>query len=113
MNILMCGDVLGKSGRRAILENIESLRVQLKTDFIIVNGENAAHGFGITEKKLLQGSWKNHAERVLNNFPEYTAIDPEKVKNIWVLAKNNGDISWDIIMKLVNLGNFLEDNQFS
>ena len=46
----MCGDVLGKSGRRAILDNIESLRVQLKTDFIIVNGENAAHGFGITEK---------------------------------------------------------------
>ena len=40
-------------------------------------------------------------------------IDPEKVKNIWVLAKNNGDVSWDIIMKLVNLGNFLEDNQFS
>ncbi|MBH90227.1 MAG: TIGR00282 family metallophosphoesterase [Magnetovibrio sp.] len=50
MNILMCGDVLGKSGRRAILDNIESLRFQLKTDFIIVNGENAAHGFGITEK---------------------------------------------------------------
>jgi len=50
MKILICGDVLGKSGRRAILENIESLRAQLETDFVIVNGENAAHGFGITEK---------------------------------------------------------------
>ncbi len=50
MKILMCGDVLGKSGRKVILENIEDLRVRLKTDFIVVNGENAAHGFGITEK---------------------------------------------------------------
>jgi 2',3'-cyclic-nucleotide 2'-phosphodiesterase len=50
MRILMCGDVLGKSGREAILGNIESLRTRLKLDFILVNGENAAHGFGITEK---------------------------------------------------------------
>ena len=60
--------------------------------------------FGITEKNLLQGSWKNHAERVLNNF-QYTAID-QKIEKYLGLAKNNGDISWDIIMKLVNLGNF-------
>jgi metallophosphoesterase (TIGR00282 family) len=50
MKILMCGDVLGKSGRQAILENIENLRARLKADFVVVNGENAAHGFGITEK---------------------------------------------------------------
>jgi len=46
----MCGDVLGKSGRQAILENITDLRARLKVDFVMVNGENAAHGFGITEK---------------------------------------------------------------
>lgn len=46
----MCGDVLGKSGRQAIFNNIESLRERLKLDFVMVNGENAAHGFGITEK---------------------------------------------------------------
>jgi metallophosphoesterase (TIGR00282 family) len=46
----MCGDVVGKSGRQAILENIEDLRARLKADFVMVNGENAAHGFGITEK---------------------------------------------------------------
>ena len=50
MRILLCGDVMGKSGRQAILENIRDLRDRLKADFIIVNGENAAHGFGITEK---------------------------------------------------------------
>ena len=50
MKILICGDVMGKSGRQVIIDNIESLSVRLKTDFIVVNGENAAHGFGITEK---------------------------------------------------------------
>ena len=50
MRILLCGDVVGKSGRQAILENIENLRTRLELDFIMVNGENAAHGFGITEK---------------------------------------------------------------
>ncbi len=50
MRILCCGDVLGKSGRQAILDNIEDLRQRLQLDFVLVNGENAAHGFGITEK---------------------------------------------------------------
>ncbi len=50
MRILCCGDVLGKSGRQVILENIEDLRERWRLDFVLVNGENAAHGFGITEK---------------------------------------------------------------
>ncbi len=50
MKILICGDVVGKTGRRAIEENIPDLRQRLDLDFVIVNGENAAHGFGITDK---------------------------------------------------------------
>jgi len=46
----MCGDVVGKSGRQAIINNMQDLRVRLKLDFVLVNGENAAHGFGISEK---------------------------------------------------------------
>ncbi len=49
MKVLFCGDVVGKSGRTAILENVPNLRERLGLDFVIVNGENAAHGFGITE----------------------------------------------------------------
>ncbi len=48
MKILFCGDVMGKAGRRAILENIPEVRRRLGLDFVVVNGENAAHGFGIT-----------------------------------------------------------------
>ncbi|MHA1597988.1 MAG: TIGR00282 family metallophosphoesterase [Alphaproteobacteria bacterium] len=50
MKILCCGDVLGRSGRKAIEDNIPGLRDRLNLDFVLVNGENAAHGFGITEK---------------------------------------------------------------
>lgn len=50
MKLLICGDVVGKTGRRAILDNIPNIREKLDLDFVIVNGENAAHGFGITDK---------------------------------------------------------------
>lgn len=50
MKILFCGDVFGRSGRDAIKKYIPSLRAQLNLDFVIVNGENTAHGFGITEE---------------------------------------------------------------
>lgn len=50
MRILFCGDVVGKSGRRVIAENIPELRNKLKLDCVIVNADNAANGFGITKK---------------------------------------------------------------
>lgn len=49
MRLLFLGDVVGKSGRRAVVEAIPRLRRTYDLDFVIVNGENAAHGFGITE----------------------------------------------------------------
>lgn len=48
MNILIIGDVVGSAGRAVLNANLADLRRRLKTDFVIVNGENAAHGFGIT-----------------------------------------------------------------
>jgi hypothetical protein len=48
MRILIIGDVVGSAGRAVLNANLPALRKKLKTDFVIVNGENAAHGFGIT-----------------------------------------------------------------
>ncbi len=50
MRILFCGDVVGRSGRDAIAAHVPELRERLALDFVLVNGENAAHGFGITAK---------------------------------------------------------------
>ncbi len=49
MRILFVGDVVGRSGRDAIERYLSKLRTQLAADFVVVNGENAAGGFGITE----------------------------------------------------------------
>jgi metallophosphoesterase (TIGR00282 family) len=50
MRILFLGDLVGRSGREVVLEHLPRLRADLAIDFAIVNGENAAGGFGITEK---------------------------------------------------------------
>ena len=49
MRLLFIGDILGRSGRAALLEHLPGLRRRWKLDFVVVNGENAAGGFGITE----------------------------------------------------------------
>ncbi|MDG1154337.1 MAG: TIGR00282 family metallophosphoesterase [Alphaproteobacteria bacterium] len=49
MKILFLGDIVGKSGRNALKKYLPELQQSLKPDFIIVNGENSAHGFGINK----------------------------------------------------------------
>jgi metallophosphoesterase (TIGR00282 family) len=49
MRLLFLGDMVGKVGRQAVWDRLPGLISDLKLDFVIVNGENAAGGFGITE----------------------------------------------------------------
>src|ERR1043166_3450873 len=49
MRLLFVGDVVGRSGRTAVTERLPGLIPDWKLDCAIVNGENAAGGFGITE----------------------------------------------------------------
>ncbi len=48
MRLGFFGDVVGRAGRAAVAEHLPRVRKQLKLDFVVVNGENAAGGFGIT-----------------------------------------------------------------
>ena len=50
MRILFIGDIVGKVGRRMLSENLMNLKKEHGANFTIVNGENAAHGKGITER---------------------------------------------------------------
>ncbi|HXD67720.1 MAG TPA: TIGR00282 family metallophosphoesterase [Solirubrobacteraceae bacterium] len=50
VNILFAGDVVGGLGKRTLLGLLPALRERLEPDFIVVNGENAAGGLGITPK---------------------------------------------------------------
>lgn len=50
MRILFLGDCVGKKGREVIRDLLSSLKKEYSIDFTIVNGENSAHGKGITKK---------------------------------------------------------------
>jgi metallophosphoesterase (TIGR00282 family) len=50
VNILFCGDVMGRPGREAVKQHVPALRRDLALDLVVVNAENAAHGFGLTER---------------------------------------------------------------
>ena len=105
MRILFIGDVVGKIGRRMIKNYLPGLKKEHNAHFTIVNGENAAHGKGITEstyKEILNGgadfiTLGNHAFAkrdvydLLNsgvkmvrpaNFPEGTPGDGSRIVNI-------------------------------
>ncbi|MEM8553916.1 MAG: TIGR00282 family metallophosphoesterase [Pseudomonadota bacterium] len=48
MRILFLGDVMGRAGRRAVQERLGALREAWKLDFVVVNGENATSGHGLS-----------------------------------------------------------------
>jgi metallophosphoesterase (TIGR00282 family) len=49
MRILFIGDVVGRTGRTIVLDRLPGLVAEWKLDLVVLNGENAAGGFGITE----------------------------------------------------------------
>src|SRR6266480_3815219 len=52
MRLLFLGDIVGRPGRQAVVDALPGLRQRYALDFVIINGENAAGGFGITEAIL-------------------------------------------------------------
>jgi 2',3'-cyclic-nucleotide 2'-phosphodiesterase len=50
MNILCIGDIVGKPGRDFINTRLPKLIEEYNVDFVVANGENCAHGVGITKK---------------------------------------------------------------
>ena len=57
MKILFLGDVMGRAGRQALAQNLPRLRSEWALDFVVVNGENATSGMGLSgahAKELLE-----------------------------------------------------------
>jgi metallophosphoesterase (TIGR00282 family) len=48
VHILFIGDVVGKPGRRMLINNLERLVDRHRVDFVVANAENSAGGFGVT-----------------------------------------------------------------
>ena len=109
----MVGDVVGRSGRRFFCECTQEIKRKKNIDVVVVNGENSAHGRGITESTFNELSiggadivttgnhvWDNkEIFKIIDrepflirpaNFPENTigkgfCIYPYKAKNIGVI----------------------------
>ncbi|NNE67094.1 MAG: TIGR00282 family metallophosphoesterase [Pyrinomonadaceae bacterium] len=54
MKMLIIGDVVARSGRRAVLNNIGGLRDEFGAEIVVMNAENAAGGFSITPELALE-----------------------------------------------------------
>src|SRR5437588_437898 len=54
LTVLFLGDVVGEPGRKAVIARLSELKEQHAVDFIVVNGENAAGGRGITGKITIE-----------------------------------------------------------
>lgn len=52
MKVIFIGDIFGKIGRRAVVDILPQWRKKYHPDFVIGNGENLAHGIGMTEKTV-------------------------------------------------------------
>lgn len=48
MRLLFLGDVVGRAGRDALVARLPALRARLGAELVVVNGENASHGFGLS-----------------------------------------------------------------
>jgi calcineurin-like phosphoesterase len=48
MKLLFLGDVMGRAGRTAVAERLPALRRDWRLDFVVVNGENATSGMGLS-----------------------------------------------------------------
>jgi 2',3'-cyclic-nucleotide 2'-phosphodiesterase len=49
MRLLFLGDVMGRAGRAAVTARLPELRAAWRLDFVVVNGENASGGMGLTQ----------------------------------------------------------------
>ncbi|MEP2030972.1 MAG: TIGR00282 family metallophosphoesterase [Paracoccaceae bacterium] len=58
MRCLFLGDVMGRAGRAVVAENLPRLRSEWRLDFVVVNGENASNGMGLSAE---------HARIILNS----------------------------------------------
>ena len=84
MKLLFVGDVVGSLGREMVAQYVPKLKKKYKPQITVINGENAAHGKGITEKiykELLQAgadvvTLGNHAfdNKAIFDFIEFSLL---------------------------------------
>ena len=102
MNVLAVGDIVGKIGVEKLKEELPKIINENNVDFVIVNGENAAEGMGLTEKlykEILKAganivTMGNHTWAKMDIF---NFIDDEKIIRPANYSENNPGIGYRIM----------------
>jgi metallophosphoesterase (TIGR00282 family) len=83
--ILFVGDVVGSTGRRVIRSMLSGLRTELGADFVVLNGENASGGIGITPK---------HAEELFSAGVDVITLGNHTYRHreVWPYLEERRDI---------------------
>jgi metallophosphoesterase (TIGR00282 family) len=91
VRILAIGDIMGRPGRDCLEIGLREAKRQFSPDVLIANGENAAGGFGITEKILIQflQEWNIHVITTGNHWADKKEIYGFKKKYSELLVPAN------------------------
>ena len=116
MKLLFLGDVMGRAGRAAVAAELPGLRARLGLDFVVVNGENASAGMGLTGEHaagLLAadpdcadglaggcGSLPPRADRA----PSIEPVSPAWVERAWARIREEVEAAVRIIADDVTFG---------
>lgn len=106
MNVLFIGDIIGKAGRNAAKIAIAQLKKSHKIDLVIANGENLAHGVGMTIKTYQEMreagidffTTGNHILKKPDIFPEMDKKNPRIIRPANFPPGNHGK-GWQILRK--------------
>src|SRR5437667_406750 len=64
LTVLFLGDIVGQLGRAAVITRLPELKAKYALDFVVVNGENAAGGRGITGKITIDAHGETTSEKI-------------------------------------------------
>ena len=106
MKVLAVGDIVGRTGLQKLKEVLPKVIKDNEIDFVVVNGENAADGMGITEKMYKEilalnvnvVTMGNHTwgKKEIFNF-----IDDKNIIRPANYSKNNPGRGYDIYVSLL------------
>ncbi|MGB4985019.1 MAG: TIGR00282 family metallophosphoesterase [Erysipelotrichaceae bacterium] len=106
IKVLFFGDIVGSKGRKIVLDNVAKMKEEYGCDLVIANGENAAHGKGITKKifyQLVNGgidciTMGNHTFSKKDVF-DFIDDDNRLIRPINLLPNDCGNMYYETVVK--------------
>lgn len=70
----------------------------------IMQASKRGFGMGVQERDVLRGPWEKYADNIFTNYPLPNLFDANKIRKMWIDAKQKGEAKWDLLAKLFAIG---------